>query len=179
VTDLKTSLEDAGFQIEEFNLNGRKRVSPQSYQVSKGNILVGYIISQLRLYDYLNHLARSENSGWTMQLSKILKPDEAFFNIQTNSLHIIEKKTQSGSGSVDEKLQTFPFKIRQYKRLVEGLIVNGDPITVHYVYCLDNFFKKSEYKDLFDYMNENGMKYFIQDADGTLKLPLTLIGLQE
>jgi hypothetical protein len=127
----------------------------------------------------LHHLAQNENSGWTMNLSKKLKPDEAFFNVQTNSLHIIEKKAQTGSGSVDEKLQTFPFKIRQYKRLVEGLEVNGKSIDVHYVYCLHRFFQKSEYKDLFDYMDEEGMTYFIQNADGSLKLPLSLIGLKD
>jgi hypothetical protein len=178
-TDLKTSMEAAGFTIEIFNLNGGKQVSPMAYEVHRSGTLVGYIISQLRLYDYLNFLARSEDSGWTMKLSKKLKPDEAFFNVQTNSLHIIEKKAQSGTGSVDEKLQTFPFKIRQYKRLVEGLSVNGESITVHYVYCLDRFFQKNEYKDLFDYMNEHGMTYFIQEADGSLKLPLSLIGLED
>jgi hypothetical protein len=178
-TDLKTSMEAAGFQIEEFNINGVRQVSPKSYQVFSDNKLVGYIISQYRLYDYLDFLARSENSGWTMNLSKRLKPDEAFFNVQTNSLHVIEKKAQAGSGSVDEKLQTFPFKIRQYNRLVEGLSVNGQSITVHYVYCLDKFFKKNEYKDLFDYMDEHGMTYFIQDADGSLRLPLSLIGLED
>jgi hypothetical protein len=178
-TDLKTSMEAAGFQIEVFNINGVKQVSPMAYQVYRSGRLVGYIISQWRLYDYLNFIARSEDSGWTMNLSKKLKPDEAFFNVQTNSLHIIEKKAQAGTGSVDEKLQTFPFKIRQYKRLVEGLSVNGQSITVHYVYCLDRFFQKKEYKDLFDYMDEHGMTYFIQDADGSLKLPLSLIGLED
>jgi hypothetical protein len=178
-TDLKTTLEEAGFRVEHFSINGGRNVSPKAFEVYRDDVLVGYIVSQSRLYDYLHHLAQNENSGWTMNLSKKLKPDEAFFNVQTNSLHIIEKKAQTGSGSVDEKLQTFPFKIRQYKRLVEGLEVNGKSIDVHYVYCLHRFFQKSEYKDLFDYMDEEGMTYFIQNEDGSLKLPLSLIGLKD
>ena len=177
-TDLKTSLEEAGFTVVQFPINGNRNVSPKAFEVYSEDTLVGYIVSQSRLYEYLSFLAQSENSGWTMTLSKKLKPDEAFFNVQTNSLHIIEKKAQAGSGSVDEKLQTFPFKIRQYKRLVEGLSVNGKSITVHYVYCLHRFFQKSEYKDLFEYMDEEGMTYYIQNPDGTLKLPLSLIGLE-
>ena len=42
--------------------------------------------------------------------SGIKQPDEFYINDQTKTVFVIEKKTQSGGGSVDEKIQTGAFK---------------------------------------------------------------------
>jgi hypothetical protein len=49
----------------------------------------------------------------------------------------IEVKYQQVAGSVDEKLQTCDFKLKQYLKLVASL-----GIKVEYVYVLNNWFKK-------------------------------------
>ena len=60
-------------------------------------------------------------------------PDSVFVNHTNNTIYVIEKKFQEGSGSVDEKLQTCDFKKRIYQKLYklsyepesEVLITNG------------------------------------------------------
>ena len=85
-------------------------------------------------------------------------PDDAFLNLKTKKLYIIEKKYQEGSGSVDEKLQTFAFKIREYKHLLSDW-----GIEVKFIYVLSDFFKNDKYKDVFEYMDENNCKHFINE----------------
>ena len=60
---------------------------------------------------------RQLSSLITPLVSKKLLPDEAFVNNITRTIYIIEKKFQHRAGSVDEKLQTCDFKLKQYKKL--------------------------------------------------------------
>ena len=100
-------------------------------------------------------------------VSKKLLPDDAIFVIANNKLFIIEIKFQEVAGSTDEKLQTCDFKIKQYKKLVAPL-----NIEVQFVYILNNWFKKPEYKDVLDYIiSINGCSYYFN------YLPLQKIGL--
>ena len=55
------------------------------------------------LYRYFDEI---DGYDYTKIISSKLLPDDAIFVIEKNTVFIIEKKTQSGSGSVDEKLQT-------------------------------------------------------------------------
>ena len=98
-------------------------------------------------------------------ISKLLFPDTAFYNCKNKTLYIIEKKEQKCSGSVDEKLQTCDFKLRQYKRLVEGTVgrrkfqINH----VEYFFILNNYFeerKDGEYRDVLQYIREIGCQYY-------------------
>lgn len=96
-------------------------------------------------------------------------PDDAIFVHETNTLYIVEKKYQKRSGSNDEKLQTPPYKIRQYKKLLEGT-----DITVKYCYVLSDWFRvenNREYRDVLEYLEEIGVPYFYNE------LPLYHIGL--
>lgn len=71
------------------------------------------------------------------------------------------------SDSVDEKLATFPFKIREYKRLL-------DPIgyDLVYMYLLSSdWFNATKYQDYYDYMDELCCPYYFDS------LPLSAIGL--
>lgn len=100
-------------------------------------------------------------------ISKKLLPDDAVFVIANNTLFIIEIKSQLVTGSVDEKLQTCDFKIRQYRKLLSQL-----NIEVQYIYILNDWFKKPEYKDVLDYViSINGCSYYFN------YLPLQKIGL--
>ncbi len=75
-------------------------------------------------------------------------------------------KHQEGGGSVDEKLQTCDFKKKQYKKLMAPL-----NIEVEYIYILDDWFRKPEYKDALDYIISVGCQYYFQ------YLPLYKLGL--
>lgn len=87
-------------------------------------------------------------------ISKKLLPDDSMFVIDNNTVYIIEKKTQNTEGSVDEKLQTCDFKLKQYKKLFSPL--NKE---VKYYYLLDDWFRNPKYKDVLDYIISVGCDY--------------------
>jgi hypothetical protein len=97
-------------------------------------------------------------------LSKRLLPDGAL--LVGNTLYIIEKKYQAGAGSVDEKLQTCDFKKKQYTKLL-----NPIGVKVEFYYVLNSWFDQASNKDVFDYIESVGCRYFIEN------LPLSEIGL--
>ena len=84
------------------------------------------------------------------------QPDEAYLDEELKNLFIIEKKFQKCGGSVDEKLQTAHFKIKHYKKLYQNY-------NIYYVYCLSNWFKRDEYKDVLSYNEEIGVKILWQE----------------
>ncbi|MDE1969991.1 MAG: hypothetical protein KGI50_00185 [Patescibacteria group bacterium] len=114
------------------------------------------------LYKILNE----KNVDWKKLISKRLFPDEALYVIVNNTLFIIEMKFQKVAGSVDEKLQTCDFKKKQYKKLFAPL-----NIEIEYVYILNDWFKKPEYKDTLDYVISVGCQYYFN------YLPLQKLGL--
>ena len=102
-----------------------------------------------------------------MIISKRLFQDEALYVIVNNTLFIIEMKFQKVAGSVDEKLQTCDFKKKQYQKLMAPLNID-----IEYIYILNDWFKKSEYKDTLDYIiSVSGCSYYFN------YLPLRKIGL--
>ena len=114
------------------------------------------------LYKYLE----SQNIDYKKIISKKLLPDEALYVIVNNTLFVIEMKYQEVAGSVDEKLQTCDFKKKQYKKLMAPL-----NIEVEYIYILDDWFRKPEYKDVLDYVISMDCQYYFQ------YLPLQKLGL--
>ncbi len=117
---------------------------------------------QYSLYKYLE----SQGVDYKKIISKKLLPDEALYVIVNNTLFVVEMKYQEVAGSVDEKLQTCDFKKKQYKKLMASL-----NIEVEYIYILDDWFRKPEYKDVLDYVISMGCQYYFQ------YLPLQKIGL--
>jgi hypothetical protein len=81
------------------------------------------------------------------------KPDEAFLNVETKRIFIIEKKMQTGGGSVEEKIQTGAVKQHHYSTLYPGY-------RVQYMYCLANWFKKEEHKSAIEYLKQNNVPVF-------------------
>ncbi|MBD3359254.1 MAG: hypothetical protein GF365_00900 [Candidatus Buchananbacteria bacterium] len=140
----------------------------KNYEV-KGNEIyyngkkVGLTFKKHGLYQYLD-----ENGiDYRKFITKKLLPDDAIFVIANNTLFILEIKFQEVAGSTDEKLQTCDFKIKQYRKLLSQL-----NIEVQYIYILNDWFKKPEYKDVLDYIiSINGCSYYFN------YLPLQKIGL--
>jgi len=134
----------------------------------KGNVIyyngreVAYSYRKHGLYRYL----QSRGVDWKKYISKQLLPDEALYVIVNNTLFIIEMKWQEVAGSVDEKLQTCDFKKKQYKKLMAPL-----NIEVEYIYILNDWFKKPQYKDTLDYVISVGCQYYFN------YLPLKKLGL--
>lgn len=93
-----------------------------------------------------------------------LKPDGCL--IIGNTAIIIEKKFQSGTGSVDEKLQTCDFKKKQYEKLFGPI-----GFEVRYIYLLNGWFNQPKFDDVFKYIPSVGCEYFID------VLPLKAVGL--
>jgi hypothetical protein len=123
---------------------------------------VGSIFKQYGLYDYLSE----QGVDWKEVVSSRLLPDDAIYVITNNTAYIIEKKTQSGGGSVDEKLQTCDFKKKQYMKLFSRINVE-----VKYMYLLDRWFDKPRYRDVFDYIHSVGCEFYFD------YLPLNRLGL--
>jgi len=114
------------------------------------------------LYKFLD----SQKIDWTKYLSKKLLPDDAIYVIKENTLFIVEVKYQQVEGSVDEKLQTCDFKLKQYKKLFSELNYE-----VEYIYVLSDWFKNPKYSNTLEYIIEVGCKYYFE------YLPLHKIGL--
>lgn len=115
---------------------------------------------------YKNFL-EPKNIDWEKYISKQLLPDQAIYTYSTNTLYIIEIKYQEVAGSVDEKLQTCDFKLKEYKKLFSSTTIN-----IEYIYLLrGTFFKQSKYKDVLNYISSVNCKYFFDE------LPFQVIGL--
>lgn len=145
------------------------------------NSLKGYNISEDKIYFegkkvaelYQKHklyknLLEPNNIDYSEIISKKLVPDDAIFIIKDKTLYIIEIKFQAVTGSVDEKLQTCDFKNKQYQKLLAPL-----GISVKYVYILNDWFKKEQYKDVLEYVKSVSCYYFFYE------LPLSFLGLPE
>jgi len=115
-------------------------------------------------YKFLSEL----KIDWEKIISKKLLPDDALLVFVRDTLFIIEVKYQQVAGSVDEKLQTCDFKRKQYSKLLRGL-----DIKVEYVYVLNDWFKKPEYKDVLEYINSVNCHYLFN------KIPLKWLGLPD
>ena len=125
-----------------------------------------YVASSFKkhgLYRYLEE----RNIDYKQHITKRLLPDDAIFVIKNNTFFILEIKFQEVAGSTDEKLQTCDFKIKQYRKLLSKLNVE-----VEYIYILNDWFQKEEYKDVLDYIiSIKGCSYYFG------YLPLQKIGL--
>lgn len=138
------------------------------YEVKGSSVIrfgkeVGRLCPKAKLYD---ELLRPKNINPRTLVSKLLLPDEAVLSLRDLTVHILEKKFQQVSGSVDEKLQTCDFKLRQYRRLLAPL-----NLKVTYSYVLNDWFSKKEYEDTLAYVKHVGARYYFYEV------PLADLGL--
>ena len=148
-TSLAQALSDKGFKVTQD-------------EILSGGRRVGLLAEKSKLYRFLE----SNSVDWQKIISAKLLPDEAVYSTGSNSMTIVEKKWQEVSGSVDEKLQTCGFKLRQYRRLLEPIEVR-----VKYVYLLNDWFAHPRYGDVLEYIREVGADYHFES------LPLELLEL--
>lgn len=135
----------------------------RGFEIFHNGVKVAELFSKNRLYKNLLVLKGITHTSY---ISKKLLPDEAI--LIGNTLFIIEMKFQYVAGSVDEKLQTCHFKKRQYTKLFSETDIN-----VEYIYVLNDWFMKPEYKDVREYIEEVGCHYFFNE------IPLKTLGLED
>lgn len=131
--------------------------------ISRGGKVIARSFSKNKLYTFLEE----HGVDYKTILSKKLLPDEALYFPEQKKLFIVEIKFQEVAGSVDEKLQTCDFKKRQYIKLFRPL-----DIEVEYIYILNDWFKKPEYRDVLAYIEEVGCHHFFHTLPfEVLRLP--------
>jgi len=125
-TDLKTNLINAGINLSE--------------------------IIFCQKHDF-PALLKKHGIDMVEKFGKKYLPDEAF--IYKNHLYIIEKKYQQTKGSVDEKIQTGPYKKLIYEECATLLNLDGST----YIYLLSKeFFDVLKYtKHQIPYLIKNGI----------------------
>lgn len=148
-TSLADALKVAGYEIEgDFIFSDETQV--------------GVFVEKFKIYRFLE----AEGIDWEGIISARLLPDEAVLSTKSQTLTVVEKKWQETQGSVDEKLQTCGFKIRQYSRLMAPLGVK-----VKFVYLLNDWFAHPKYQDVLNYIQETGADYHFKS------LPIDLLEL--
>jgi hypothetical protein len=153
---------DTSLEVAINRLDGFRVVKDAVY---KGDALIGTLLSKGSLY---SKLLRPRGIDYKTIISKKLLPDDAYLSLRNNTLYIIEKKYQQGAGSVDEKLQTADFKIKQYRKLLAPL-----NIEVEFIYVLNDWYLQDCYKDVLDYIISVGCSYYFG------RIPLEELGLTE
>jgi vesicle coat complex subunit len=154
--DLKNLLE----KIDGYEVKHIKDMAGQA--IFFNNKLVARLFKKYDFYKFLEE----KNINWRTIISKKILPDDALLVIVRETLFVIEVKYQQVSGSVDEKLQTCDFKRKQFQKLVQPL-----GLKVEYVYVLNEWFKKPEYKDVLDYIISVNCHYKFGE------IPLSWLGL--
>lgn len=151
-TSLNDYLLNSGFTIKN------------RFDVYYNDTFLGYSINKRNFTDVF---LSSKGIDYLDFNSKRWDPDEAFINERNKTVYIIEKKFQQSSGSVDEKLATFPFKIFEYEKLLTPI-----GYSVQYFYLLSSkWFTNPKYNDYFTYMRLNHCPYYFD------VFPLEAIGL--
>ena len=119
-------------------------------------IAKGIEISKYELYRFLD----KRGIKWQEFLSRKLLPDEAYWDENTKTLSIFEKKFQQSEGSADEKPQTCAFKTWEFS--IIGRALGAEKVT--YTYILSSWFNKPKYKDMLEYIRTvPGCNYILME----------------
>lgn len=132
-TDLKTALNDNDYNLKDFIFCCQ--------------------------HDFPKLFKKITNKKMEEEFGKKYLPDEAV--IYKNILYVIEKKQQTGSGSVEEKIQTGPYKLQIYKECAEMMGLKD----AKYIYLLSGtHFNTIKFtKHQIPYLNSNNIPvYFDQ-----------------
>ena len=134
-TDLKTSLIKAGYDISKFQFCSKSGTE--------------------EFYRFMRDTAKFD---MVKEFGQKFKPDEAV--IYNNHLYVVEKKTQHGGGSVDEKIVTGPYKQLIYDICAEALGLNG----ATYIFLLDEWFNCPKFTvHKIPYNNRNGVPVYFNE----------------
>lgn len=119
----------------------------------------GYDLSKFEFHNQGDFSAfmKKHKFDMTEYFGKRFLPDEAF--VYNNHLYIIEKKFQGGGGSVDEKIQTGPYKKLVYEICAKHLGLNG----VTYIFLLGEYFSQNKFtKHQIPYSWQCGIPVYIE-----------------
>ena len=122
-----------------------KTIKFPNYEISLINA------NKSKLYKYLKSI--NEKNTTLQPAAGCKEPDEAYIDNVRKTIFIIEKKFQQTEGSVDEKIQTGPFKKFHYSQQFPNY-------KIHYIYCLSDWFKRAEYTSVLDYLLNNDIPIF-------------------
>ena len=101
---------------------------------------------------------------------QLISTKNLYAKIFIRKLFIIEKKFQEDDGSVDEKLQTFGFKLYEYNKLFKRI---KKVKKIYYFYLLSSYFENQKYDDVIKYIKKNRRcNAFIEE------LPLDALGIE-
>ena len=167
------SLEKAIDAREEFtliNINPSKGKiwSSEVYNTTDGNLLG--IVTQK--HGFYTDIVEPQGVNWEDIFSSKLLPDNAFINYAKQTIYLVEMKYQESGGSVDEKMQTGPFKLHQYQRLTSHF---RDKYDVQLIYFLNQYFLATKYDDVKEYLKSQDIKVITDNGSQTF--PLNAIGL--
>ena len=142
-------IQKEGYVLKQI-LKGTTRT--QLFEVYKEDEMVAYYGRQGKVYDALKLVFPKEinNEFIKSVLSKKIYPDAFILNLKSKKLIIFEKKWQQTSGSVDEKIQTAPFKLEMFEKLTRNL-----NISVMYQYILSKWFVSDSYRNVKEYYKDN------------------------
>lgn len=160
------------------NING-KNYEASMYLVNDLNEL-GYDVIDSDVYDqdmylgtifaqggFYNWLAEEKGVDYTRFCSKKYLPDDGLYDAQNNILFIFEKKFQEQPGSVDEKVQTGPFKLYQYQKLAQAAGIYD----VKFCYVLySNYYNSPKFDDVWEYYQNFPDIYIFFDTFGLSEL---------
>lgn len=149
-TSLYSALTESGYNVENgfVYFNGDK---------------IGMSVPKAKIY---SQFLEPNGIDYRRYNSKKWLPDEAFINLKTKTVYIIEKKFQNCSGSVDEKLPGCHFKKQEYEKIFEPL-----GYYVEFIYIFNDWFMDKQYYDTLDYIRQMGCHYYFNE------LPLRALGL--
>jgi hypothetical protein len=140
-TDLKALLERSGFEVK----NG---------DVLLDGEYIGELASQNKIYSFLE---KKEAIVSPPRVGR-LRPDEAIYVAESDTLFIVEKKNQTVGGSTDEKIQTAVYKVYYYNMLLEGT-----GIKLKFMYLLSDWFRDEKYELVIDWLADNGVAVYFEE----------------
>ena len=158
----KTGLTYEGKVDLEVFLNKQTGYTVKDGEVYFKGERIASIFKKNGFYTFL----KKEGVDWKKIVSKRILPDQCIMVVVKNTVYIIEIKYQQVAGSVDEKLQTCDFKLKQFRKLLASL-----NLKVEYIYLLNDWFLQESYKDVLDYIIDVGCSYYFN------YIPLDVLGL--
>ena len=136
---------------KEYKLKNISKSKTDFFEIYQKNKLIGYYGRQGQIYNCLELLIKHVDKDFINKIfSKKINPDSFILNIKKQHITIFEKKWQQMSGSVDEKLQTAPFKLKMFNRLLKST-----RYSISYEYVLSEWFKNPIYRNIWEYYKNN------------------------
>ena len=153
--NLLASFETNGYEVDSILEGG---LNPRAiYLKNKEGQLVDIFLQSSVHTEFFKPRGVDTNDYFSAEL----RPDTAIYSHKTKVLTIIEKKQQTGAGSVAEKLQTCDYKMLYYTTLCKPIGVKVDLIWQLGQYFVDN---QKALRSVFSYMESKGSRHFFLDV---------------